>query len=140
MSHTCNSYCKKLDLIHPSKIATIDREYNFFVDKYAAPEDSNSRIYKLCSLCKDPYQTNALDAYNLKKKCWEGFCPACDEKRKKSFQGATCSICKKFFKSSAYVYKMKRNDFPDKCQKCTQEDRNKLRDDYYKENFDEEEI
>jgi hypothetical protein len=139
MSHNCNSYCRKLDLIHPKNVAKIDKDYQFFVDKYISPENPHMSIYKLCSLCKGAYQTNALDAYNLKKKCWEGFCNSCDEKRKKSFKGATCSLCQKFFKSSAYVYKMKRNEFPDKCQKCTQDDRNRLREDYYKQNLEEEE-
>jgi hypothetical protein len=138
MSHTCNSYCKKLELVHPRKSIKIDKDYNFFVDKFISPDMPDLLVYKLCDLCKKPYQKKAIDLYELKKKCWEGFCDNCDDNRKKNFQGGKCSICMKFFKSSAYVYKMRRQSFPDKCQKCTQDHRIKLRDDYYKDYIDEE--
>jgi hypothetical protein len=133
MSHSCNSYCKKLELIHPRTSINIDKNYNFFVDKYICPDQPDKLVYKLCDLCKKPYQKKAIDLYELKKKCWEGFCDDCDYKRKNSFQGGKCSICFKFYKSSAFVYKMRRQSFPDKCQKCTQENRIHLRNEFYKD-------
>jgi hypothetical protein len=136
MTHHCNKYCKQLELIHPRQSYKIDINYKFFVDKYKKP-DATTRQHTLCDLCREPYMALALDIYNNKKKCWENFCDGCNNKRKGSFKGASCSMCKKFFKSSAYVYKMKRTDFPDKCQKCTQENRNELRGEFYANNGDE---
>ena len=82
-------------------------------------------------MCKYPFKILKSLLYKNKKKCWENFCEDCDDKRKNSFLGKKCSNCSKFYKSSEYVYKMKRNNFPDKCQKCTQEFRNQLRKDFY---------
>lgn len=139
MSHNCNTYCRKLELIHPRNFINIDKDYKFFVDKYVPP-DNHSKIYKLCDLCKVPYQALGIDLYNLKKKCWDALCPDCENKRKNSFKGATCTVCKGFFKSAAFIYKMKRIPFPDKCMKCRQEDVNKQRDDFYKDNNEQEDV
>jgi hypothetical protein len=130
MTHQCNKYCKQLELIHPRQFYKIDKDYKFFVDKYIPPQ-SSVKQYTLCDLCREPYMALAGDIYKNKKKCWENFCDSCNGKRKNSFKGATCTKCNTFFKSSAYVYKMKRTDFPDKCQKCTQETRNELRGEFY---------
>jgi hypothetical protein len=131
-SHNCNKYCKQLELIHPKNWTNIDKDYKFFVDKYVPPSPT-SMIYKLCDLCRTPTKVNALDLYNLRKKCWECFCLDCEAKRKNSFKGAKCSVCSNFFKSASYIYKMKRLPFPDKCMKCRQTDVNKNRDEFYKD-------
>ena len=139
MTHNCNKYCKQMELIHPKNRFTIDKEYKFFVDKYIPPSN-NLKIFTLCDICRDPYKANAINLYNNKKKCWENFCESCNTKRKNSFKGATCTLCKTFFKSSSYIYKMKRVSFPDKCMKCKQLDTNDMRKEYYNQEYDDMEI
>jgi hypothetical protein len=139
MTHNCNKYCKQLELIHPRQFHKIDKDYKFFVDKYIPPA-IGVKQHTLCDLCREPYMALATDIYKNKKKCWENFCDCCNDKRKKQFKGAKCSKCGNFYKSSAYVYKMKRTDFPDKCQKCTQESRNELRGEFYAHPDEENDI
>ncbi len=139
MSHNCNKYCKLLELIHPKNHFKIDNDYKFFVDRYVPPSPFDS-IYTLCDLCRDPYKAKALDLYQNKKKCWENFCDGCNTKRKNSFKGATCTTCNKFFKSSAYVFKMKRVSFPDKCMKCKQLNTNDMRNEHYNQEQDDMEV
>lgn len=79
------------------------------------------------------------DAFEIKKKSWECFCPDCDGKRKNSFKGEYCQRCKKFFKSSEYLAKMKRMPFPTECMRCRKETINEERENYYKAIFEKEE-
>ena len=117
MTHVCNSFCKKLELIHPRTYKNIDKDYDFFIEKYEQPAE-NKIVNKLCDICKVPFKANAFDLYDKKKKCWDAFCNDCDKKRKESFQGRKCVTCGGFFKSSAYIFKMRREEFPKACQKC----------------------
>lgn len=116
MSHICNSYCKHLELVHPRNKINVDQNYEFFVDKYVPPEDK--MINKLCDLCKVSFVTSAKDLYDKKKKCWDSFCQDCEAKRKAAFTTSQCQKCVKSFVSSAYIFQMKREEFPKFCQKC----------------------
>ena len=139
LTHRCNKYCKELGLIHPNEGShtniDIDK-FDFFVDKYIPPDDENKLINKLCDLCRKPFKKKAGEIFELKKKCWECFCESCDEKRKKSFKGAKCEKCGKFYMSSQYLFKMKRLPFPKKCMACIQETMNEERNKFYKELFE----
>lgn len=130
MSHICNSYCKHLELIHPRNKKIIDSEYNFFIDKFIPPNDPNKEVSKLCDLCKLPFKIKAKDLYDKKKKCWESFCNDCESKRKASFTEGKCVKCHFKFTSSAYLYQMKREEFPKTCQKCKIDTRVKERNDF----------
>ena len=129
LTHVCNSYCKKLNLIHPRTYVDINKDYDFFVDKYIPPE-RNDLVNKVCDICKVPYKANAFDLYDKKKKCWDSFCNDCDKKRKESFKGAKCKDCGNFFKSSAFIYQMRREEFPKLCQKCNIDTRKTERQDF----------
>lgn len=89
LTHRCNKYCKALGLLHPNQSdKTIDIEnFDFFVDKYEDPSSPDEMIYKLCDLCRKPFEMKSGDAFEIKKKSWECFCPDCDDKRKNSFKG-----------------------------------------------------
>ena len=133
MSHMCNSYCKKLELIHPRNKIKIDKDYQFFIEKFVPPViDSN--IWKLCDLCKMPFQKKAKELYELRKKCWEAFCYDCDVKRKATWVKSTCVCCNTVFTNSAYWFKMKRHSFPDKCMKCRLDIRSKERSEHNDKN------
>lgn len=118
MSHICNSYCQHLKLLHPREYYVVDENYDFFVDNYAPPENPEKLIYKICDLCKNVCQIKAKELYDKKKKCWDTFCDPCDKKRKDTFKFKKCSKCHHGFKSSSYLFMMKREPFPSTCQKC----------------------
>eukprot|EP00340_Litonotus_pictus_P000201 CAMPEP_0170526782 /NCGR_PEP_ID=MMETSP0209-20121228/12182_1 /TAXON_ID=665100 ORGANISM="Litonotus pictus, Strain P1" /NCGR_SAMPLE_ID=MMETSP0209 /ASSEMBLY_ACC=CAM_ASM_000301 /LENGTH=594 /DNA_ID=CAMNT_0010816815 /DNA_START=1 /DNA_END=1785 /DNA_ORIENTATION=+ len=138
MSHICNEYCKHLNLVHPRKFLNIDKEYDFFVDKYVPPEDPENTIFKLCDICKNVFKIKAKDLYDKKKKCWDAFCGDCETKRKETFTFGRCKLCKGSFKSSAYLYMMKREPFPDACQKCKVDQRVEERKEFNEQKEDSE--
>ena len=122
MSHICNGYCKQLELIHPRRYFEINKDYQFFVDKFIPPAD-DLVVSKICDLCLKPYKTKAKELYDKKKKCWDSFCDLCEVKRKETFTEGKCIKCHWKFKSSAYLFNMKREQFPKTCQKCKIDDR-----------------
>ena len=89
MTHICNGYCKKLELIHPRKFVEINQKYEFFIDKFIPPPD-DLIVNKICDLCLKPYKAKAKDLYDKKKKCWDAFCDSCDKKRKETFTDGKC--------------------------------------------------
>ena len=108
MTHICNGYCKKLELIHPRKFVEINQKYEFFIDKFIPPPD-DLIVNKICDLCLKPYKAKAKDLYDKKKKCWDAFCDSCDKKRKETFTDGKCEKCGWKFKSSAYLFMMRRS-------------------------------
>ena len=125
LTHNCNKYCKALGLVHPNKAdfkINIDN-FDFFVEKYEEPKNKSDEIYTLCDLCRKAFKINALKALDLRKKCWDPFCEECDGKRKESIKGLKCAKCGKNFMTSPYIWKMKRQPFPEMCQKCEQQDK-----------------
>ena len=118
MTHICNSYCKELGLIHPRKYVEINNKFEFFVDQFLPPIEPEKLIYKLCDVCKEVFKAKAKDLFDKKKKCWDSFCESCDMKRKDTFTFAKCKKCGSGFKSSAFLFMMRREPFPKSCQKC----------------------
>ena len=133
LTHNCNKYCKALGLIHPNKAdfkVDIDN-FEFFVDNYEEPINKNDEVYAICDLCRKPFKMNVVKALDLRKKCWEPFCSECDGKRNKVLKPLKCARCGINYRTSEYIWKMKRLPFPKMCQKCEQEDNNENRNKYY---------
>ena len=133
LTHNCNKYCKALGLVHPNIAdfkVDIDN-FDFFVEKYEEPKNKNDEIYTICDLCRKPFKINALKALDLRKKCWDPFCDECDGKRKKNLISLKCDKCGSNYRTSPYIWTMKRQPFPNMCQKCEQEDKNENRNKYY---------
>lgn len=122
LTHQCNDFCKKLELIHPKSKINIGSDYDFFVDKFVPPIE-DKLINKICDICLKPYMASTKDLYDKKKKCWDSFCTQCELKRKSTFTEGKCVKCHWKFKSSAFIYQMRREEFPKTCQKCTTETR-----------------
>ena len=136
LTHNCNKYCKALGLVHPNRAdfkIDIDN-YEFFVEKYEEPKNKNDEIYAICDLCRKPFKINVMKALDLRKKCWEPFCDECDGKRNKLLKPLKCERCGINYRTSQYIWKMKRLPFPKMCQKCEQEDKNENRNKYYNKN------
>lgn len=131
ITHRCNAYCKSLNLVHPRQKIKIDENYDFFVDKFEPPA-VDKKIYKICDVCLKGYQASTFELYDKKKKCWDSFCDSCEQKRKATFTEGKCTNCHWKFKSSAYIYKMRRQEFPKTCSKCS-----KLNSDKSREEFNE---
>ena len=133
LTHKCNIYCKKLGLIHPNNFnykIDIDN-FEFFVEKYEEPENKDQEIFTICDLCSKPFKIKAVKALDLRKKCWDPFCDECDEKRKKSYKTLKCARCQKDYVTSDYIWLMKRQPFPNMCQKCKQQLKIKGRERFY---------
>jgi hypothetical protein len=128
MSHVCNHYCRRLDLIHPRQNVKIDKDYEFFVDKFIPPDD-NLIISRTCDICRNPFKIKAKTVYENRKKCFDNICEECDAKRKASLKDGDCVVCGSHFKSCEFMYKIKRQQFPDKCMKCRSDTRTKMRND-----------
>lgn len=88
---------------------------------------SHERIHKLCDLCRCPFETTYGHYYSQREQGFELWCTSCTKKRNDTFKTASCSICGKSFKSSAYWFLMKKTDFPDKCSPCRLANREKMR-------------
>ena len=133
LTHNCNKYCKALGLIHPNRAdfrIDIDN-FEFFVEKYEEPKNKNDEILAICDLCRKPFKMNVVKALDLRKKCWEPFCGECDIKRNKDLIPLKCARCGIKYRTSQYIWKMKRLPFPRMCQKCEQEENNEKRNKYY---------
>ena len=112
-----------MDLIHPKNTVMIDESYDFFVEKFIPPDDI--LIYKVCAICKNPFQGSSKKFYELRKKCWDSFCDKCEYERKSSLKESKCVECKMSFKSSQYWFRMKRQNFPDRAMERNEFEENK---------------
>ena len=125
-THKCNFYCEKLGLLHPKECAEVPKEFGFYQEALEKPK-SNEKINKLCDLCRKPYQIQAMQYYENRQKYPEMYCLDCKYEKNKTIKEGKCIDCGESFKSSEFWFKMKRTDFPVRCQKCRLENRNKLR-------------
>ncbi|KAL4471762.1 hypothetical protein ABPG74_008655 [Tetrahymena malaccensis] len=126
LTHQCNKYCQNLNLIHPN-ISQLPKDLSFFSSKLERPKDPKKKVYCMCDLCKEPFQTTAEYVYNKRKDCYEKYCPSCDQKRQNTLKQAYCTSCNAQFKSSTYWFLMKRTDFPELCGPCRKKRRERLR-------------
>mmetsp|Transcript_41174 Transcript_41174/g.43066 ORF Transcript_41174/g.43066 Transcript_41174/m.43066 type:complete len:800 (-) Transcript_41174:61-2460(-) len=126
ITHRCNKYCKQLGLVHPRETKLIDRKFDFFVDKYEFPEKFEN-ISKICDLCKEAFKISNYTLYDKKINCYETYCSSCTSQNRASRKVGVCEDCHGNFESSEYWFKMKRTDFPTRCQECRRKRRDKLR-------------
>ena len=83
----------------------------------------DTKIHKLCDLCRNPFQTTYGHYIGQRKVGWELWCDTCTVKRDSTLKTGKCIICGLTFKSSEYWFLMKKADFPDKCCACRLADR-----------------
>ena len=125
-THKCNFYCEKLGLLHPKEAVELPNQFPFFQNVLEKPKNDD-KINKLCDLCRKTYRIGALQYYENRQKYPEMYCGLCKAEKNNSMKDGICIDCKATFRSSEYWFKMKRTDFPVRCQKCRLENRNRLR-------------
>jgi len=128
LTHYCNEYCMKLNLVHPRKKIEIKDDFSFFVDKYIIPNYDFEIITRLCDLCRLPMDITAGEAFKKRKVCEEIFCRVCIKGIKSTLKEEKCIDCNEIFKASEFGFKMKRTDFPQRCGICRLKHRNRLRE------------
>lgn len=125
-THKCNFYCQKLGLLHPRETIELPKEFNFYQDIVEKPK-KDEQINKLCDLCRKAYKIGAWQYYENRQKYPEMYCSSCKIEKNCTIKEGVCVDCGAKFKSSEFWFKMKRTDFPVKCQNCRLINRNKLR-------------
>lgn len=129
MTHKCNKYCKNLGLIHPEQGKDLPEDFSFFSSerKNPKPENPNQRVYKLCDLCKHPFNIKLGTFYQQRLKMAPQWCQDCSRKNKETRHVGRCIDCKGQIVQSMHWYRMLRHDPHERCYKCRVELRAKLR-------------
>jgi len=128
-THKCNKFCSYLNLLHPKDNKIINEDFDFFVESYDPPENPDEKVYKLCSLCRQPFLILKRQIYSNKINCFDTFCDYCEDQRNKTLKYKNiCIDCKKMFTYSEYWFKMNRCAFPVRCSLCRLKYRNQLRE------------
>lgn len=125
MTHVCNEYCKKLNLIDPraEESTFFDPEFYNYLDEM--PE-TDEMIMKICDLCQKPYKINNQKYYEVRLKYYEVYCFQC-RRMKSTYQKKKCIDCQYPFWFSGYWFYMKRTENPIRCEVCRKKNRDKLR-------------
>ena len=133
VSHNCNYFCEKLNLVNPQnniKDETLEENVSaFFLNKITKPM-KNELLYKLCDLCRKPYQIYSETYYFNRRKFPELYCKFCEQEKNREMKEGKCceESCQKTFKYSVFWFKMKRTDAPIRCHNCRLLYRNKMRE------------
>lgn len=126
MTHFCNEYCKKLNLIDPrvEQHSLFKKEFYY---NYEGMPQTDETIIKLCDLCKKPSEINNKDYFEWRLKFDEVYCFSCQKKKGSTYQKKKCKDCREFFWFSPYWFHMKRSENPIRCVICRKDNRDKLR-------------
>ena len=106
VSHICNNYCKKLELIHPRKKNNEGIKDEFYSQRYL----TNT---KLCECCKIP-----LNYYEFIEHDNKIYCSFCYKFVLEANFKDVCKKCSKNFFYSTYEYNTKLENYPNYCPKC----------------------
>lgn len=108
LTHQCNHYCEKLQLVHPKKVSALPPHFHFFNEEmlYKDFQMEMKEVQTLCDLCKKAFNVNSNSIYMAHKNSQELYCQACTVQKKSTMKSGICIDCHSNFWSSTYWFKM----------------------------------
>jgi vacuole morphology and inheritance protein 14 len=97
LSHNCNYYCRKLNLINPKVEGVTPPKFKFYLEELEKPRVSQEMITKLCDLCRKSFKMEAIQIYQRNVDNLEFYCQVCDDLKLKTIKSSSCVDCKEEF-------------------------------------------